>query len=60
MSMQELHNQLEVFAIDFFRLRHLGKLDDLDLEKRGQALATLKAMLKEVDSEEKEPTKEVS
>ncbi len=53
MSMQELHNQLEVFAIDFFRLRHLGKLDDLDLEKRGQALATLKAMLKQVNEEKK-------
>ncbi|MEM6766017.1 MAG: hypothetical protein AAF824_11040 [Bacteroidota bacterium] len=51
MSMQELHNQLEVFAIDFFRLRHLGKLDDLDLEKRGQALAILKALLKEVSFE---------
>ncbi|MEM8898125.1 MAG: hypothetical protein AAGC85_08470 [Bacteroidota bacterium] len=60
MSMQELHNQLEVFAIDFFRLRHLGKLDDLDLEKRGQALATLKAMLKKVDTEKEKKAEEVS
>ena len=60
MSMQELHNQLEVFAIDFFRLRHLGKLDDLDLEKRGQALATLKAILKEISPKGEKKSREVS